>query len=136
MRKYKSEIREVVVYLVIGILTMLITLLVYYLCTDFFLNPNKPIELQAANVISWTFAVIFSYSANRKYTFKSNDKHIVRECGIFVLSRISTLLLDMFLMFVTVTVIGINDRIAKFIVQFVVVVANYLTGKFIVFKKQ
>ena len=53
----------------------------------------------------------------------------------FYVSRVGTLLMDMLIMFVSVTMIGINDKIAKLIVQVVVVVANYILSKFFVFQK-
>ena len=43
--------------------------------------------------------------------------------------------MDMLIMFVSVTMIGINDKIAKLIVQVIVVVANYILSKFFVFQK-
>ena len=37
-------------------------------------------------------------------------------------------------MFLTVTVIGMNDKIAKLIVQVVVTIANYVVSKLVVFR--
>ena len=39
-------------------------------------------------------------------------------------------------MYLLVDLIHVNDLIAKVIVQFLVFLANYLLGKFIVFKKE
>lgn len=52
------------------------------------------------------------------------------------MSRVSTLLLDMALMYILVSVIGFNDKVIKLIVQVVVIVLNYIFSKFIVFKKR
>ena len=40
------------------------------------------------------------------------------------------------IMFVTVTLCGINDKIAKLIVQVVVTIGNYVLSKFFVFKNK
>ena len=60
---------------------------------------------------------------------------MLREAGAFVASRVSTLVMDMALMFVMVTLCGLNDKIAKLAVQVVVTVANYVLSKFFVFHK-
>ena len=48
-------------------------------------------------------------------------------------SRIGTLLLSMFLMYALVTLLSYNDKIMKIIVEIIVVITNYLTGKLWVF---
>ena len=54
----------------------------------------------------------------------------------FYLARISTLVLDMLIMYVFSTLIGFNDKIIKLVVQFVVVILNYMLSKFVVFKRK
>ena len=53
----------------------------------------------------------------------------------FFAARVGTLLMDMGIMFVFVTVLGFNDKIIKLFVQVVVTAANYIFSKFFVFKK-
>lgn len=129
-RKY----REIISYLIVGGLTTLVSLGSYYGCVLTFLDPHSPVQLQLANVISWIAAVTFAYVTNRKFVFQSHNKAVVREAGKFFLSRVGTLLLDMAIMFLTVTVIGMNDKIAKLIVQVVVTIANYVVSKLVVFR--
>jgi putative flippase GtrA len=51
------------------------------------------------------------------------------------MARVSTLLLDMGGMFLLVTVCGMDHKIAKLAMQVVILVANYLVSKFMVFRK-
>ena len=51
------------------------------------------------------------------------------------MARIGTLLMDMGMMFLFVTVMNVNDKIAKLIVQVIVIVGNYLFSKLLVFRK-
>ena len=51
------------------------------------------------------------------------------------MSRVSTLLIDMGLMYLFVTVLSYNDKVIKLVVQVIVIVLNYILSKFIVFKK-
>lgn len=127
--------KEIVDYLIVGVLTTIISLGVYYGLVLTILNPNKAVELQIANVSSWVAAVTFAYFANRKFVFKSNNKSILKEGFKFCSSRVFTLLIDMLIMFVLVTLLHFNDKIVKIIVQVVVTVLNYIISKFIVFKK-
>ena len=126
---------EITRYLVVGGLTTVVSLGVYYGLVPTVLDPNNPVQLQIANVISWIAAVSFAYVTNRKFVFQSNDSHILKEASGFFASRIGTLLMDMFLMFVMVTILGWSDKIAKIIVQVVVTVANYVFSKLLVFRK-
>lgn len=131
---YKKN-REIINYLIVGVLTTIVSLATYYLCVLTFLNPNIPLELQVANVISWIVAVTFAYFTNRKYVFESKNANILGEAAAFFAARVGTLLMDMGTMFVLVTLIGMNDKIAKLIVQVIVTVGNYVFSKLFVFNK-
>lgn len=128
--------REIIVYLIVGVLTTIISLLTYYICVFTFLDPNNAFELQVANIISWCFAVVFAYFTNRKYVFQSKNANILKEGISFSLSRVITLVIDMLLMFLLVTTWKFNDKISKLIVQVVVTVGNYIISKFFVFNKR
>ena len=127
--------QQIIRYLIFGVLTTLVSLVIYGACVYTVLDPQDPIQLAAANVLSWIGAVTFAYFTNRTYVFQSNSQHQLREAGSFFLSRIGTLLLDVALMHVMVQWMGMNDKIAKLIVQVVVIVANYVLSRFFVFRK-
>ncbi len=133
--KYYKKYEEIINYLIAGVLTTLVSLGVYYLCVLTFLDPNDATELQIANILSWICAVTFAYVINRKFVFKSKTNKKIKEATSFYTSRITTLLMDMLTMFVLVTLLNINDKIAKLIVQVIVTVANYVLSKLFVFKK-
>lgn len=129
--KYK----EIVMYLVFGVLTTVVSIASYYGCTLVFLNPQKPIELQAANVISWIISVTFAYVTNKLFVFESHGS-IVKEAIKFYTSRLGTLGCEIVLMYVFVTLLKLNDLPVKIAVQFVVIAANYVLSKLIVFKEK
>lgn len=132
LKKYREQIS----YLIVGGLTTVVSLLTYYLCTKLFLNPEIPLQLQTANVISWICAVAFAYVTNRKFVFRSREENKVQEAGKFVMSRVTTLLMEMAVMWLGVTVLGINDRIVKLAAQVIVIIANYVLSKLLVFRKR
>lgn len=127
---------EICNYLIVGGLTTVVSLAVYYGSVLTFLDPSRPIELQMANILSWICAVTFAYFTNRKFVFHSRNRNMLKEAGSFYVSRLSTLLLDMAVMFIGVTVLGQNDKIVKLIDQVLVTVANYIISKLIVFRKK
>ena len=131
-KKYK----EIINYLIVGVLTTVVSLAVYYVCVITFLDPQNAIELQIANVISWIVAVTFAYITNRKFVFESKNPDMLKEASAFVGARIVTLLMDMFCMFIMVTCMGLSDKIAKLMVQVIVIVANYVFSKIFVFRKK
>ncbi len=127
---------EIINYLIVGVLTTVVSLVSYFLCTMTFLNPNNSIELQIANIISWILAVTFAYFTNRIFVFKSKNKNKVKEAASFVGSRIVSLLMDMAIMFIIVSVLHLNDKIGKLVSQVIVTIANYILSKLFVFKKR
>ena len=123
-------------YLIVGILTTVVSLGTYYGCVFTFLNPENALQLQLANVLSWIIAVTFAYATSRIYVFQSKQENILREMAAFYSSRLLTLFMDMAIMFIMVTLCRVNDKLAKLVVQVVVTVANYVFSKIFVFRRE
>ena len=131
-----EKYKEIINYLIFGVLTTLISLIVYYGLTYTIINPNNAIMLQIANIISWIAGVLFAYFTNRKYVFASKNKSKLKEFSAFVGARVTTLLLDMAIMGIGVTVLHGNDKIMKLISQVLVIIGNYVLSKVFVFRKK
>ena len=54
----------------------------------------------------------------------------------FYLARLTSLLIDMLLMYIFVSYLKYNDKIIKVIVQIIVVTMNYIFSKILIFKNQ
>jgi putative cell wall teichoic acid glycosylation protein gtcA len=132
----KEKYGEIVRYLIVGILTTVVSLGTYYGCVFTFLNPENALQLQVANVLSWIIAVTFAYITSRIYVFQSKQENILREMAAFYSSRLLTLFMDMAIMFIMVTLCRVNDKLAKLVVQVVVTVANYVFSKIFVFRRE
>lgn len=126
--------KEIIKYLVFGVLTTLVSILSYCVLTVTFLDPEKAVQLQAANVISWILSVTFAYITNKLFVFNSHG-NFLKEAVKFYSSRLGTLGCEILLMYLLVTVIGLSDLPVKIFVQFLVIVANYVISKLIVFKE-
>jgi putative flippase GtrA len=134
-KKYYNKYKEIINYLIVGVLTTIVSLGVYYGSVLTFLNPDNSLQLQIANVLSWVAGVIFAYFTNRKFVFESKAENKLKEAGSFVLSRLITLFMDMAIMFVGVSLLHGNDKIMKLISQVVITISNYIFSKVFVFRK-
>ena len=134
MIKIYKKYEELINDLIIGILTTIVSLATYYLLTLTVLDANNKVYLQIANIISWLASVTFAYFTNRKFVFKVKNKSNIKECLNFYISRISTLLIDMIIMYIFVSRLKFDNKIVKLIAQVVIIILNYILSKFIVFK--
>jgi putative flippase GtrA len=133
---YKKH-KEIINYLIIGGLTTVVSLVTFYLVRILLLTNNTQLDIQISNIISWFFAVLFAFITNKKYVFESTKKGKQKliEMIKFYLSRITTLLIDMGTMWLLTAPLNINDKISKILVQFIIVILNYVFSKIFVFKK-
>ena len=133
--KYK----EIINYLIFGVLTTLVNLITKYILLFTVLNPTNGFQLQIAIIVSWIVAVIFAYFTNRKFVFESKNQNKLKEFMSFVVARIATLLLEMFIMWFFVTLLKLNSDlyviIFTLVAQVAVVIGNYIFSKLFVFKK-
>ena len=134
--KLLNKYREVIMYLIFGVLTTLVSVVTRIILFNTVCNADKALEVQIATIISNAVGIAFAYVTNRKYVFESTNKNKLKEALSFVGGRLSTLFMDMLIMFVGVTVLKGNETIITLISQVIVIVANYLISKLFVFKKR
>ena len=136
LKEVYLKYKEIINYLIFGVLTTVVSVVTYVLFANLLFSEKTDITVQISNVLSWVCAVIFAYITNRKYVFNSSSqgKEKYKEVFNFFLARFSSLVIDMTLMFVLFSLMHIDDTISKIIVQFVIVIVNYLFSKFFVFK--
>ncbi|MDD4718827.1 MAG: YfhO family protein, partial [Bacilli bacterium] len=128
-----SRYEEIINYLIAGGLTTIVSIGTYGLFAKVF-NINYIVS----TVLSFIFAVIFAYFANKIFVFKtvfSNKKIVIEEVYQFIKYRILSLVIDVILMIFFVELLQIDDLIAKIIVQVVIVIANYFFSKIFIFRK-
>lgn len=129
--------KEIINYLIVGILTTFVSLSTYFLTINVILPEKSDLNVQISNIISWICAVTFAYYTNRIYVFQSSSKNKekVKEIIKFFTSRILSLIIDMFFMYILYSVLKVNDSISKLIVQVVVTILNYIFAKMVVFNR-
>lgn len=135
-KKIYNKHDEIINYLIVGVLTTVVSLVSFYIVRLFIFTSSTQLHIQIANIISWILSVLFAFITNKKYVFKSSKKgkDKLKEMIKFYLSRLTTLVIDMLTMWILTSIIHINDKIAKLIVQVILVILNYIFSKLFVFK--
>ena len=125
---------EIIAYLIVGVLTTMVSwgakFLANFLLFEGTLYPTSGQNL-ILSIINWTAGVVFAYFANRKYVFKSHEP-VLKEAPKFVLSRVSTLILDTIVMQV-LGALGVDVVVATLISSILVIIGNYVFSKLFVF---
>ena len=129
LKKYK----DIVLYLLFGMLTTVVNYLVYYPLYNW-----TDLPAAVCNTIAWIAAVAFAYLTNKPFVFESHDwtaKTVLPELGKFVACRLGSGLLETAAILLFVDILTFDGNIAKLIISVLVVILNYIGSKFIVFKK-
>lgn len=133
-----KKYREIIVYLIVGVMTTIVSWAAKFLFNFiFYAGTAYPTAAQnlVLSIVNWVAGVAFAYPTNRRFVFESKDPNILPESTKFVLSRVSTLILDAVVMQILVAV-GLDLYIATLISAVLVVIANYVFSKVFVFKKK
>ncbi len=143
MQKVKElylKYKEIVNYLIFGVLSTIVSLGTKYLLLFTIFDASNAIELQISVIISWIAACMFAYITNRKWVFESKSTEIFNEITKFFMARLSTLALEMLIMFIFVTALGLDSDmwviVWTIVSQVLVIIGNYILSKLIVFKNK
>ena len=105
-----TKYREVLMYLIFGVLTTIINIFVFYIFKD-----TLTIDYRTSNVIAWFLSVLFAFLTNKYFVFASigkNKQAFFKEMGLFFWNRVLSLVIVMIMMIVMVSGIGIDALIA------------------------
>jgi putative flippase GtrA len=160
----RKKQREVLMYIIFGVLTTLVSMITFYLLDLAFENHSLEAQLFSYPVdilmlinqtISWIAAVSFAFLTNRAWVFCSKGPFF-KEMVSFFSARIATLiifelLVFTFLIFILENGFGISDKslfitingldfkwnfVVKMINSVFVMVSNYFFSKWFIFTKK
>lgn len=133
--------REVITYLIAGLLTTLVNLVVFTLLSSIFGHDRWWLS----NAPAIFAAIIFAYFLNRAFVFRSHGP-FWREMYKFFFSRIFVSLAfeygGMYLLYnligltLVINIMGGEISLSKLLTQILVVVGNYIISKFFVFNSK
>ena len=130
IRKY----RDVLSYLVFGVLTTVVNYLIYLPAFNF-----CGLSAAVSNMIAWVGAVIFAFLTNKPFVFHSHDwsaKTVIPELTKFVSCRLASGVLETVILLLTVDCLHWNGNLWKLVTQVLVIIINYVGSKLLVFRKK
>ena len=140
--------KETVTYVIFGVLTTLVNLLVFKGFDVLF----KGKYYLFTNTIAWIAAVAFAYVTNKLFVFESKSWKfdvIKKEIPSFLGARIASYFVEQAGLWIFVELLHFDEKVfdfilvklsgkitAKLIIGVIVVVINYALSKFIIFSKK
>lgn len=140
--------RETVTYVIFGVLTTLVNLVVFKGCDVLF----KGEHYLVSNSVAWVAAVAFAYVTNKLFVFESKSWRfdvIKKEIPSFLGARIASYFIEQAGLWFFVEILSFDEKVfdfivvklsgkitAKLIIGVVVVVINYVLSKFMIFAKK
>lgn len=124
--------RETISYLIFGVLTTLVDLIIYQLLL------LTGLHYLIAQGIAWSGAVAFAFVTNKLFVFESKDTSrsvVLRELISFVGGRVISGVISTVLLAVLVESFFVSEMPAKLLTQIFVVIANYVLSKLFIFRK-
>ncbi len=158
MKAFFEKYREIILYLIFGVLTTAVSFITYFLLFHVGValigQAYEWYVRAAAQILQWVAGVLFAFFTNKKYVFgdtNTQTRHMWRKLAEFSASRVLTLVLDTVLTFGMVALLGAlsyeaillplvkiplsADLIAKCVAAVFVIVGNYILSKIFVFRK-
>ena len=129
--------REILVYLIVGGLTTLVSWAAKFLWNQaFYGGTPDPTALQNTilSVVENASGIAFAYPTNRRWVFQSKNPNILAEAGSFVGSRLATMAMSWLLNLLLTNALGIPMAVSTIVSAVFVVIANYLISKLLVFR--
>lgn len=125
---------DLILYGIFGVLTTAVNYIVYLPCYNLL-----GLDASLSNMISWVVSVAFAFLTNKPFVFRSHDWSagvVWPELLKFVGCRVGSGALETAILFVTVDLLHWDGNIWKLVTSVLVVIANYIGSKLLVFRKK
>ena len=134
MGAFIKKYRQLLAYLFWGGGTTVVNFGVYFLFTRVIV-----LDLVVANLIAWVAAVLFAFFVNKILVFHSESwklDRLVPEFIKFVGARVFSGIMETALLWLSVDIFLLDDRLMKLLISILVVIANYVLSKLFIFKRK
>ena len=130
---------ELMRYLLAGVATTLVNYVVYIVVTRPFGGLIEPELLtEVGTGVAWAASVLFGYAVNKLFVFRKRRKSaaaLFLEAAGFFAMRLVSFGMELALMYLTVDVLGLYDLVMKLVINLMVIIANYVFSKLIIFRR-
>ena len=131
--------REIIVYLIVGVLTTIVAWGCKFLFNWIFYGGTAlPTVAQntVLSIVENVSGIAFAYPTNRRWVFQSKNPNILSELLSFIGSRAATWILGWLLNMLMVNVLGISVFVSTVVVGILAVIGNYVFSKLLVFRSK
>lgn len=128
-----ERIKQILNYGFFGLMTTLVNYAVFYLFLDVF-----SAAYQVANAVALIVSVAFAFAVNKQFVFasKSWSKEVLKkELPAFLSARAVSGLIDLGSMWLLVDALAVTPKLAKILVNVLIITLNYVFSKIYVFRK-
>lgn len=124
-----DELKSIIKFGSVGIINTLIN------WTIFFILNLIGVDYIFANICAYSIATINSYILNSKWVFNYINGSRIKALIKFVLLNLIGVILNTIILYILVDKFNINKMFSLIITTSIVMIINYMTNKFWVFKK-
>lgn len=124
--------KQICLYLFWGVVTTLINITLYYVFAH-----QICLNVLLSTLFAWFITIVVAFFSNKENVFGSSNwtiNVIRKEFASFIICRISTGFLELFIMYIFVDIIHLNDMIIKIFANIFIIIINFILNKFIVFR--
>ncbi|RRK09260.1 GtrA family protein [Lactiplantibacillus garii] len=126
----KQTRNQAIRYVLWGLISVVVNFVTFYL-----MNRVLRVEYQVANATAWVVSVQVAFWVDRLLVFKHHSAHPIREMGKFYGTRIATYLIETFVLWIGISLIGTPAVITKIVGQGCALIGNFFLSKLFVFRK-
>ena len=133
MKNLLLKYREQISYLIFGVLTTLLNIVLFYIFTE-----KLKLSASVANIPAAIICILFAYVTNKLFVFESkglSGKELFKEFISFIGGRLGTMIAGELIIIIGTEFLHIDNMYVKLFEQVFMVVANYVFSKLFVFKK-
>lgn len=136
MKQLFIKYKEIIMYLIVGVITTLFSWVAYALFV-------RVTPVFAANALSWLVTVLFAYVTNKLFVFESKSwkwSLVLKEATAFFGARAATGVFEViaqpafYYIGLDQPVLNVDGLLAKILTSAIVMVLNYVCSKLFVFR--
>ncbi len=123
--------KEMLKYIIAGVLTTGVNWVVFYLFKFIILSPT------VRNIIAWVVAVVFAYIVNSRWVFGAKTESVgneLKQVGEFAAARLFSGIVESIAIYVFIERLLMSEFYVKLAASIFVIVFNYVASKLWIFK--
>ena len=141
----KIVTREILMYLIFGVLTTLVNYTATILLSRYVFTSQQSGQFTLCNAVAWAVSVLFAFFTNKLFVFESKSfapAVFAKEFISFVAARALSGIIEIFMPELLMkagldqTLFGVKGMPAKLAVSIFVIIFNYVFSKLVSFRKK